>query len=90
MDKGGTSYAHMVDDDFPKDITVLSGKSEVQNKDFTRAITKDGIYNHHNVFMELSKSPGNIFGCTTGWARPGMPIAVFTAGATENGTGTLF
>ena len=86
MDRGGTSYMNMVANDFPGDITVLEAHSEVQNLDFTRTSTDQGIYNHHNVFMDLVK-PINAYGCEVG-VKPQaqLPITVLSAGATEDGT----
>lgn len=85
MDRGGTSYQNMVDDDFPKDITVLEAHSEVQNLDFTRTSIDQGIYNHHNVFMDLVK-PMDIYGCEAGVkATAQVPLTVLAAGATEDG-----
>jgi hypothetical protein len=85
MDKGGTSYTYMVDDDFPRDITVLETTSHVQDENFKRADTKDGIYNHHNVFMDLAKPPAPAFSCENGRKALEVPMSVFMAGATEVG-----
>jgi hypothetical protein len=86
MDRGGTSYQNMVDDDFPKGVTVLEAHSEVQNLDFTRASTDQGIYNHHNVFMDLVR-PVDVYGCEAGIIpHPQVPMTVLAAGATEDGT----
>jgi hypothetical protein len=87
MDKGGTSYQYQVDSDFPSDITVLSVHSEVQDENFKRTDTKDGIYNHHNIFMDLSKPPPAAYACKAGNAKGSTlpPFSVFAAGATEEG-----
>jgi hypothetical protein len=89
MDKGGTGYQYMVDDDFPSDITVLETQSEVQDENFKRADTKDGIYNHHNVFMDLSRAPSPAFACESGKSHGDIPVSVFMAGATEVGEMTF-
>jgi hypothetical protein len=88
MDLGGTAYTSMVDDDFPRDITVLSTKSEIQNKDFRRATIVEQIYNHHNAFVEVGKIAPAVYGCSTKSlenkaSRRGT--TVFTAGANEQG-----
>jgi hypothetical protein len=86
MDKGGTSYTNMVDEDFPKDIMILSSKSEVQTKDFRRATTAEGIYNHHNVFMDVSKPPSSVYGCSDATLQQNMrsfPFSFLAGGATE-------
>jgi hypothetical protein len=88
MDRGGTSYMSSIDDDFPKDITVLRTKSEIQTKEFRRATAVDQIYNHHNVFIELNKNAPAVFGCVNRprQAKTAMAgVGVFTAGATETG-----
>jgi hypothetical protein len=85
MDKGGTGYQYMVDDDFPRDITVLETTSELQDDTFKRAETKNGIYNHHNVFMDFAKPPTPAFGCDNGKIPATAPMSVFMAGATEDG-----
>jgi len=76
---------YLVDDDFPKDIMLLEAHSEIVTPDFKRATTKEGIYNHHNVFMDMIP-PGVAYGCTTGKPQGQLPISVFAAGATEDGT----
>jgi hypothetical protein len=43
MDKGGTSYLSLVDDDFPKDVTVLEGWSAAVDENMKRTDTKDGV-----------------------------------------------
>jgi hypothetical protein len=85
MDKGGTGYQYMVDDDFPRDITVLQTISELQDENFKRADTKDGIYNHHNVFMDFAPPPAGAFACDNGQKAATIPMSVFMAGATEAG-----
>jgi hypothetical protein len=74
----------LIDDDFPKDITVLQTMSEIQDKDFKRVDIPQGIYNHHNVFIELSKRPAVAYTCESVQPK-GVPVAVFMAGATETG-----
>jgi Stress up-regulated Nod 19 len=85
MDKGGTGYQYMVDDDFPRDITVLETTSQLQDETFKRADTKDGIYNHHNVFMDFATPPAPAFSCDNGKKAVNIPMSVFMAGATEAG-----
>jgi len=84
MDRGGTSYSWMVDDDFPRDITTLEVSAELQDEKFQRTDTKDGIYNHHIVFMDLSPSPAPAFACEGRAAKMTSP-SVYIAGATEVG-----
>jgi hypothetical protein len=86
MDAGGTSYFNLVDSDFPKDITILNSKTEVQTKNFVRAATSSGIYNHHNAFMDVTKPPLDVYGCSD----PKLfvkdqekSVSLIAAGATE-------
>ena len=85
MDKGGTGYQYMVDDDFPRDITALETFSEVVDEKFKRVDIQDGIYNHHNVFMDFASAPAPAMTCEN--MKPtGQPkMSVFMAGATETG-----
>jgi hypothetical protein len=86
MDKGDSSYMNMVDDDFPRDITILTSESEVQTKEFKRATTTEGIYNHHNVFMDVSKPPLSVYGCSDPKLQQkstSFPFSLLAGGATE-------
>jgi hypothetical protein len=50
MDTGGSSYRFMVDDDFPRDITVLEGFSATYDENMKRTETKDGVrITSHNL-----------------------------------------
>lgn len=89
MDKGGTGYQYLVDDDFPRDITVLETTSQLQDENFKRTDTKDGIYNHHNVFMDIATPPSAAFGCDNGKKPSTSLMSVFLAGATEIGEMTF-
>jgi hypothetical protein len=84
MDKGGTLYQYTVDNDFPNDITVLKTHSEIQTAEFKKAGTESGIYNHRNVFIELTKAPKLAFSCSNGVTKQIVPFSVFAAGATED------
>jgi hypothetical protein len=83
MDKGGTGYQYLVDDDFPKDITVLEAVSEIQDENFKRIESNNGIYNHHNIFVDQKKAIGATYGCET--PRPGIrvPLTSFMGGAAQ-------
>lgn len=85
MDPHGTGYSYMAGDDFPKDVTVLETKSDMVNEQFQRADLAEGLYNHHNVFFDTSHAPMAILECG-GAPKPGIPVAVFMAGATEVAT----
>jgi hypothetical protein len=47
MDKGGTSYLSLVDDDFPKDVTVLEGWAATYDENMKRTDTNDGVRMQH-------------------------------------------
>jgi hypothetical protein len=83
MDPAGTGYTYSVAEDFPKDITILDAISEVVNENFKPIDRKDGLYNHHNVFMDLSKPPPAIVGCGNGPAFASVPANVFMGGAAD-------
>jgi hypothetical protein len=89
MDPGGTSYQYLVDDDFPRDVTVLQTFSQVEDENFKRAEISEGIYNHHNVFMDFTKPPPGAFACESGKVPKEAPMSVFMAGATEVGNMTF-
>jgi hypothetical protein len=86
MDLGGSAYTSMVGDDFPRDITILSTKSEIQNKDFRRASIVEQLYNHHNAFMEVGKIAPEVYGCSVkALEGKSSTRTVFAAGANEQG-----
>jgi len=86
MDKGGTAYQYMIDEDFPRDVMVLEASSEVQGDNFKSAGTEQGIYNHHNVFMDFTATIDNAYTCENTKAPPPFPFSVLMAGATEVGS----
>jgi hypothetical protein len=89
LDRGGTSWMSAVDDDFPKDISILQSSSEIQTAGFRRVVVAaDQLYNHHNVFIQLNKNAPEVYGCagrprSTTTAKGGT--SVLTAGASETG-----
>ncbi|KAF2402560.1 hypothetical protein EJ06DRAFT_547834 [Trichodelitschia bisporula] len=83
MDKGGTGYQYLVADDYPRDVTVLETETMILDEKFQRADTKDGIYNHHNVFMDFTSAPVAAFGCEDLGKAATIPISVLSGGATE-------
>jgi len=84
MDSGGSSFANDIDDDFPRDITIMRSSTDVVNKDGKRLELKDGIYNHHTGFFDLTRMNPSPFGCANGkWGFNLGSIPVIAAGATE-------
>jgi len=92
MDKGGTSYITLVDDDFPGDITVLHAEAEVVKdpKNPTRATLAEGIYNHHNVLLDFSRAQPTNYACEGGRRATPLPVQVLVAGAGEKMPWTFY
>jgi hypothetical protein len=85
MDKGGTSFANSIDSDFPRDITILRARTDVQNKDGKVMELKDGLYNHHTAFFDITKYNPSPYTCAN--QKPAFGIStvpIFAAGASEN------
>jgi hypothetical protein len=86
MDPHGTGYSYLAGEDFPRDVTVLEAASMMVDENFKRADLADGLYNHHNVFYDLSHELMPVLQCGTAAPKSSLPMAVFMAGATETGT----
>jgi hypothetical protein len=84
MDPHGSSYSFMVGDDFPRDVMVLEASSVLVNETFQEAVIGDGLYNHHNLFADLSKIPETWLSCGDR-PRGAIPVTVLTGGATGAG-----
>jgi hypothetical protein len=85
MDPHGTGYSYMAGDDFPRDVTILETKSEIVNEQFKRADLAEGLYNHHNVFYDISHSTTPILQCDTA-PKSALASSLFMGGATEVST----
>jgi hypothetical protein len=85
MDPAGTGYLYTVANDFPKDITILDAVSGVFNANMQPIDRKDGLYNHHNVFIDISNPTPAITGCGDGRAFASIPANVFMGGAADGG-----
>ena len=84
MDSGGTSYANDVDTDFPRDITILQASTEVHNKDGKLLELKDGFYNHHTVFLDITKLRQSPYTCAASkWGFGLSTLPIFAGGAME-------
>jgi hypothetical protein len=57
IDLYNSSYSFMIEDDFLCDMIVLKALSILVNKMFQKAIIGDGLYNHYNLFADLSRTP---------------------------------
>jgi len=85
MDPHGTGYASLTADDFLYDVTVLSTKSYVADENLKRVDIADGLYNHHNVFLDMTRKPPTLLGCSGKPASTSqMGVTVLMGGATED------
>jgi hypothetical protein len=73
---------YAVANDFPTDITIFDAYSFVADEKFKEIDRKDGLYNHHNVFVDLSSTPPAIVGCGQE-AFPSIPVNVFLGGSAD-------
>jgi hypothetical protein len=60
----------------------LDAFSYVANEKLKEIDTEDGLYNHHNVFIDLSSSPTSLVGCG-GDAFASVPVKVFLGGSAD-------
>jgi hypothetical protein len=84
MDPHGTSFNNLAGDDFPRDVTVLQSQSTLLNEDFTKSDIGQGIYNHHNVFFDVSKPMEAVLTCGNEEPKATLGKTVIMAGATED------
>lgn len=54
LDPAGTGYMYTTSDDFPKDVTILDAITGVYDDKMEEISNEKGLYNHHNVFFDLS------------------------------------
>jgi Stress up-regulated Nod 19 len=83
MDPAGTGYMYSVGGDFPKDITILYSESGVYDENMKPIEFKDGLYNHHNLFIDTSQPPPAILSCGNGKALTSMPMSYFIRGTAD-------
>jgi hypothetical protein len=83
MDPAGTGYMYSVADDFPKDITILYAESGVFDENMKPIEFKDGLYNHHNLFIDTSQPPPAILSCGNGKPFSNMPMSYFIRGTAD-------
>jgi hypothetical protein len=73
-------------DDFPKDVTVLDAITGVYDDKMKEISNENGLYNHHNVFFDLSGSFLPPISCGPSLLdifKLKMPINVFMEGAAD-------
>jgi hypothetical protein len=86
MDPGGTAWGYMIDSDFPRDITVLKADSFVMFENGTLADASTGIYNHHQIFVDMNKKVPRMASCEGQrfeQVPSGMPFTVFMGTAED-------
>ena len=81
MDPAGTGYMYIMAEDFPRDITIIDAKSTTVNEKFEPIDREKGLYNHHNIFIDLGTITPPILSCNGGNAFSSIPTNVFMAGA---------
>jgi hypothetical protein len=81
MDPAGTGWSFMAED-FPKDITILRANSTILYEDGTRAEIKNGLYDHHLIFVDRKKSQPSMAPCE-GRATIKMPMSIFIGGSED-------
>jgi hypothetical protein len=82
FDPSGTGYLYSVSSDFPTDITLLESRNSVveNGQEIDR---KNGLYNHHNVFIDMSRSSPPFLGCGDGTAFSSIPVSIISGGAAD-------
>jgi hypothetical protein len=63
MDPAGTGYMYGAGSDFPRDVTLLYTKTDIMDEDMKRVDVKNGLYNHHNVWMDMGGTMIPMVGC---------------------------
>jgi hypothetical protein len=58
-DPGGSAWNYLADD-LPKDVTILQANATVVYKDGTQIDINNGLYNHHLLVIDVSKSTPTI------------------------------
>jgi len=64
---------------FPSDITILRGLVSLKYENGTIANVKNGVYNHHTVFVDTAKRPIAVSSCPGKAAHPAVPVSVMVA-----------
>jgi hypothetical protein len=79
LDPHGSGYNYAAGTDFPRDITVLQAESFIANETMGKAELDQGLYNHHDVFFDLSRTPDAWLACD-GQPKMSIPTTVLVAG----------
>jgi hypothetical protein len=83
MDPAGTGYQYIMAEDFPRDITVIDSKSNVFDEKLQPIDRGNGLYNHHNIFVDMGTSTPPLLSCSGGKGFASIPTNTFMAGAAD-------
>jgi len=84
MDPAGTGYNNLAGPDFPRDVMLIDSWSGLINETGGKAMLEDGIYNHHIVYMDVSKKTTAPWLACNGKAIPEMPGGFFMGAGSED------
>jgi hypothetical protein len=84
MDPAGTAWKYSADKDFPRDVTLLRANATLVFEDGSPANVDSGVYNHHLIFVDTSKSVPGFISCD-GKPNGGIPISIFAGGSEDKG-----
>jgi len=82
MDPAGTGYQNLAGDDFPRDATFVDASTTLLNETFQKAYVSDGLYNHHIVWYDQSKSNPSFVSCN-GKRAMTLPMSIFLGAGSE-------
>lgn len=86
MDPAGTGYQNLAGDDFPRDAMFVDASTTFLNETFQKAYVDDGLYNHHIVWYDQSKTNPSFVSCNGKRARS-MPMSIFMGSGSEETDG---
>lgn len=89
MDPGGSAWTYIAQD-LPRDISIVQANASVVYKDESIIDVNTGLYNHHLLLIDLSKTAPTIATCSNngrGVQPPGMSMF---AGSSEDKGGAFF
>jgi hypothetical protein len=89
MDPGGSAWSYIAGD-LPNDVSIIQANATVVYKDETIIDVNTGLYNHHLLVIDLSKTAPTIATCANngrGVQPPGMSM---WAGSSEDKGGAFF
>jgi hypothetical protein len=82
MDPAGTGYQNLAGSDFPRDVMLVDAKTTLVNETFQKAYVDDGLYNHHIVFFDTSKTNPSFVSCN-GKRAMDIPMSIFLGAGSE-------